>query len=324
MTLSFLSGLGRVGDWVFRRAAMREARARLVQPTPVQERALDQATMLVEVARRVAEPVEALPKGSRPAVLASLYRDAVYWALRACARASDQKDQDDQQGDSDPPGLAAVWAGASPETLLKAAGDEATLASVRNLLVDQSIPAALTATDEDIARARTFSEALLWELDASNRVVERVHVQRWTRVSLVLVVCVVAVLGMRALLRGPNLASAKLFKTSSSFPDCTAPNKCADLLFHTQPQESPWAVFDLGSVKTVRRVEVTNRSDCCADRAIPLIVEVSVDDKRWVQVARRDTAFAQWNADFPKQRARYVKFRVPRNSVLNLDDVVIR
>ena len=102
------------------------------------------------------------------------------------------------------------------------------------------------------------------------------------------------------------------------------PNHCGDLFFHTQPQDSPWIDFDLGAVKSVHRVEVTNRSDCCQERAIPLIVEVSVDDKQWIQVARRDTDFAAWTATFPKQKARYVRFRVPRSTTLHFDDVVIR
>ncbi|MBC8131732.1 MAG: discoidin domain-containing protein, partial [Deltaproteobacteria bacterium] len=166
--------------------------------------------------------------------------------------------------------------------------------------------------------------ALLWDLEGPVRRIEHLQVQRWTRVALVLVVLALAGLGARALLRGPNLAKAKVFKTSSAFPGCTPPNQCSDIFFHTEQQESPWIDFDLGGVKAIRQVEVTNRSDCCAERAIPLIVEVSVDDKQWIQVAKRDTDFSFWKATFPKQKARFVRMRVPRLTSLHFDDVAIR
>ena len=89
-------------------------------------------------------------------------------------------------------------------------------------------------------------------------------------------------------------------------------------------QENNWIDFDLGSVKPVHQVEVTNRSDCCQERAIPLIVEVSVDEKQWIQGARRDTDFSFWKASFPKQKARSVRLRVPKMSALHFDDVAVR
>jgi hypothetical protein len=77
-------------------------------------------------------------------------------------------------------------------------------------------------------------------------------------------------------------------------------------------------------VKTVKRVEIKNRTDCCGDRAVPLVVEVSQDDKTWTQVARREAEFADWTAKFPKTKARYVRLRVARVAMLHLDEVKIR
>jgi hypothetical protein len=149
-------------------------------------------------------------------------------------------------------------------------------------------------------------------------------VQRWTRVAAVAVVLLAAVFGVRYAVRRPNLVGARVFKTSTAYPECTAPNKCADIFFHTLPQNEPWIDFDLGSVKTIKRVDVRNRSDCCSERAVPLIVEISKDDKTWVQVARRDTDFSGWSANFPAQKARYVRLRVPRSTTLHLEDVAVR
>lgn len=271
--------------------------------------------MLVEVARRVAEPVEALPAGSRPAVLLSLYRDAAYWALTA--------EQVRRGGAMPSADSDALWSGTDPALLQKAAGDETRLAAVRASL-ERPRAESLDATEADVAAARSFVENLLWELDTPARAIERLQVQRWTRVAAVAALLVAALFGIRYAVRGPNLVRARVFKTSSALPECTAPNKCADIFFHTLVENEPWIDFDLGAVKTISRVEVRNRTDCCSDRTVPLIVEISKDDKTWKQVARRDTAFTDWTATFPMQQARHVRLRIPRSSALHLEDVSVR
>ena len=52
-------------------------------PDDPREAAARQARLVLEVARRTAEPAEALPPGAQPAVVLALYRDAIYWALAA-------------------------------------------------------------------------------------------------------------------------------------------------------------------------------------------------------------------------------------------------
>lgn len=309
--------LNRLGDFVFRTAALREARARVGRPSEGYLRAVDQVKMVVEVARRVAEPVEALPRGSRPAVLLPLYRDAVYWALGA------EFVRHDPAGVL-PSDLGTLWAGADAARLANAAGGEATLTRLHALLVERTAAQLLDATDDDVSRARTFAENLLWELDTPARTVERLQVQRWTRVAAVVLVVLVGGYALRAALRGPNLVAARVFKTSSSLPECSPPNKCGEIFFHTQAQDQPWIDFDLGAVKKVRQVELRNRADCCSDRAVPLVVEVSTDDQNWTQVARRDTDFTTWSTSFTPRQARFVRLRVARASSLHLEDVQVR
>jgi hypothetical protein len=309
--------INRFGNLILRTTALREARQRVGRPTDGYKRAVEQVKMLVEVARRVAEPVEALPRGSRPAVLLTLYRDAVYWALAA--------EQLRHDGAAVPaPDLAGLWAAADQARLLKAAGSEPALTATRAALLERSASDLLTATEEDVSRARVFAENLLWELDTPTRNVERLQVQRWTRIVAVALVLVGIGAGLRLALRGPNLVANRVFKTSSSLPECTPPNRCADIFFHTLPQDNPWIDFDLGAVKTVKKIEVRNRTDCCSERVIPLIVEVSVDDQKWVEVAKRDKEFTEWSTSFPAKKARYVRLRIPRSSVLHLEDVAIR
>jgi hypothetical protein len=309
--------VNRFGDLILRTTPLREARLRVGRPAEAYKRAVAQVKILIEVARRVAEPVEALPRGSRPAVLLTLYRDAVYWAITA--------EQLRHDGAAVPMAdLQTAWAASDQARLLKSAGSESALAAVRASLVERSPAELLAATDDDVARARVFAENLLWELDTPTRTVERLLVQRWTRLIGVAVVLVAIVAGVRVALRGPNLVAARVFKTSSTLAECTPPNRCADIFFHTQPQDNPWIDFDLGAVKTVKKIEVRNRTDCCSERAVPLVVEISVDDQKWVEVARRDKEFTDWSATFPAKKARFVRLRIPRSSVLHLEDVAVR
>jgi hypothetical protein len=96
------------------------------------------------------------------------------------------------------------------------------------------------------------------------------------------------------------------------------------MLFHTREEDHPWFEIDLGSPTTFSRVDVENRSDCCADRAIPLIVQVSSDRHTWKEVARRTDSFATWHAKFEAQTARYVRLEAQRRTFLHLDSVEVR
>jgi hypothetical protein len=102
-------------EWIFRSAALRDARAAIPSPKEDQGRAVQQARLLVEVGRRVAEPVEKLPVGSENAVLMSVYREAVYWGLAAARPGSAPAD------------VAAAWAEAAPDRLHAVSPDPAAL-----------------------------------------------------------------------------------------------------------------------------------------------------------------------------------------------------
>jgi hypothetical protein len=62
-----------------------------------------------------------------------------------------------------------------------------------------------------------------------------------------------------------------------------------------------------------------NRSDLGPDRAYPVVVEVSKDGKRWKEVARRDTAYSTWRADFAPTTARYVRAKVRKRTWFHLE-----
>jgi hypothetical protein len=312
--MTFRAFLNRMGDWLLRTDAMRTARAAAPDPGSDRARAVEQSRLLVEVARRVAEPPEALPPGARPPILIGLYREAAYWALvggraETAARPAD---------------LKAAWTESDHDSLVRAAGDARTLTDVQRVLLPEGARGFLDETDDEAARARAFAEALVWQLDAPRRQLERVVGQRWSRVVLTGVAVIAAVLGLRALVLGPSLSVGKPFRTSSSWSGCAADPACGGLMFHTNNELNPWVELDLEAVHKIHRIDVTNRTDCCSERAVPLVVQVSTDRVKWTEVGRRDTTFSSWTVKFPPTAARYVKLTVPGQATFHLEEVAVR
>lgn len=125
-----------------------------------------------------------------------------------------------------------------------------------------------------------------------------------------------------------DLASGKKWTASSQTEIWVESGKIVDapgpqVLFHTKEEESPWFMIDLETPTRVASVDVLNRQDCCRERAVPLVVELSNDTKAWREVARRDEVFSQWKASFAAQDARYVRLRVPRKTHLHLQRIGI-
>ena len=128
---------------------------------------------------------------------------------------------------------------------------------------------------------------------------------------------------------GRDLAAGKPWTASSAWVSCIPEKRnCGGLrsgvFFHTNMEHEPWLRIDLGAEHELQRVELNNRLDCCQERAVPLIVELSKDGTSFRTVARRDEVFEVWRAKFPPERARYVRIRVQRYSALHLERVDVR
>jgi hypothetical protein len=297
-------------NWATLRPVLAAARAQLPRPGGRAARAFEQAGLLRAVLGQIAKPNAALPPG-QPAVVLSLLRDLVYWTLVAR-----QSDEDEVALD-----LRAVWNGSPADLLLRAAGSTDDLDALRGLLVDLPTSAMLDARDVDVARARDFAETLYRDLEAPRRRVDRILVRRWFHYAVPVFALALAVY---TIVREPDLAKGKPFKTSSVQPNCAADANCSRLMFHTTQEAQPWVVIDLGAVRRVHRIEVANRVECCQDRAVPLVAEVSADGTTWTEVARRETDFFTWTAKFPPTKARYVKLRASRATMLHLANVAVR
>jgi len=124
-------------------------------------------------------------------------------------------------------------------------------------------------------------------------------------------------------IRGTDFAAGKPWRASSIAYECKpAERSCGGgttaILFHTQEQDQPWVVFDLGSPQKLARVEVVNREDCCGERAAPLVFETSTDGEKFHEVTRTTEPFDVWETTFKPVTARYVRLRVDRRSYLHL------
>jgi hypothetical protein len=303
-----------LAEWFLRRQELQAARAQLPGRDQLAERAFHQARLLREVARQVAAPADELPAGHRAAVLLSLHRDIVYWSLVAGARGELEASR----------GLERIWQQTPHDELLAAAGSERNLEAVHALLGDMPPAASLATTDDDVARVRFFADVLYRRLEVPRRRVARVVAKRWIALTGAAVTAIALAFGIRALVKGPNLARRSQMKVSSALPSCAADFGCADLLFHTNQEDGPWVEFDLGASKKIHVIDVGNRPDCCEERAVPLIAEISTDRITWREIGRQDKDFSRWKLKFPPTTTRYVRLRVPRQTYFGFADVAIR
>lgn len=119
--------------------------------------------------------------------------------------------------------------------------------------------------------------------------------------------------------------------TSSLFaePGCTSPAQtCAEerYFFCTNEEDNPWIRFDLGESRALSGIKIQNRMDCpaCQVRAVPLVVELSLDGEKWNEVARKSEVFDTWSPAFPKTEARWLRLRADKkNTYLHLKQVRI-
>lgn len=311
----------RLLEWLWRSDALTQAREATRSLPKTTRLRLTRARLATELADRVLDPVD--PLSAPAAALAlSIYREAAYWALLA---------QDDTTTASN---VAEAFTLTAPAILRYAAGSDAELQAVRSALAEHSF--ITTAEDEPQASernarlAKAFVHALIARQLGPERALRRVLVQRWLRSTSVALLLLGGALATKATVdrldAPPDLALRKPWRASSKLADCEPENmRCANkrtaIFFHTLEQNDPWLEIDLGAPRRFAAVEVDNRDDCCPDRAIPLIFEVSDNQRVWKKIARRDEPFRSLRQEFSPVTARYLRLRVPRRVAFHLERV---
>lgn len=316
--------LQRIREWFWRSEAIEYVRAQKEPFSTHQQVILQRAKVCADLGDLAFEPTESLPSGAAPAQAISLYREATYWALRTV-----QKEKPEEKA-----GLHTLFEHAQSSILHKAAQDEPTLQLVYTTLVERTFveTAELTTNEQehDARKVQNFVHRLIQQLELYSMTTRQILLQRWSRVGATIFTIIAVVLaGLWFLLRQPNIAANRPWRASSAYSGFplsghTDTKLGYNLMFHTNEEDAPWLEIDLGQPKPIHSVEVTNRKDAYSERAIPLVVEVSLDQNNWLEVARRNENFINWNASFPKTNARYVRLKVAKRACFHLEAVAVR
>lgn len=180
---------------------------------------------------------------------------------------------------------------------------------------------------------RKLSSALTEPLEFEANRIGRVLFIRWARIGA----AAVAALGVVLVAYGayakatakPNLALHRPVTISSQYPgegqdhSLLVDGDTSNLGFHTGGGGNQFCVIDLGAVKAFSKVVVTNRADCCQERAIPLQLEVSDDGVNYRKIAEKREVFDTWNVDKLSVKARYVKLMNLSSNFLHLSEVEV-
>jgi hypothetical protein len=114
----------------------------------------------------------------------------------------------------------------------------------------------------------------------------------------------------------PNLAlhcQVTVSSQSREFPSVGADHSLLvdgdhdNMGFHTESAGQQWAVIDLGSVRKFDKVVVYNRSDGYQDRAVPLRLEVSTNNRDFTLLRERKEVFDTWTAKGLHAEGRYLR-----------------
>lgn len=97
-----------------------------------------------------------------------------------------------------------------------------------------------------------------------------------------------------------------------------------ELVFHTASEPAPWVLIDMHEPRSIHEIILKNRRDCCFERGLPLVVELSLDAQSFTLAGRKDNVFEAWPVRFEPQLARYVRLRSEANTHLHLAQVAIR
>lgn len=322
-------------EWFWQGRALAALRAEGRVGLPRAQELLRRAWVCIEAAERTLRPVPAFLSGPGDAPARELAREAVYWTL--AAEEAIRTRAGGPELDAEPPTLRVLWTRADASLLANAAGGEGAVHALEATLKLESFAEfGELAREEQARQARdltVFARVLATNVEAPRVRLDRLYFRRIFRTGgLFVLFAVVLVLALTARAwqdRERDFARGRPYHTSSQYPGvgCKSPDQdCPEspfFFFHTMEEDRPWIEIDLGGKKHFSAVRIVNREDCCGERAVPLVVEVSNDHKNWREIARRDDTFNTWTKDFPPVSARYVRVSLTKKGILHLRRVAV-
>jgi len=309
------SALARVWEWLWQPHALASAKSRATAITARQRLQVEQARSLFDLGERVRDRITTVTSESTAITAQILFHQASLLALRALT----------PEGDSP----EACWE-ANRGHVAQMAGLDATAEARLNQIFPAPFAADASLSESQInADTELFQRVLgqfVAEVEVPHRQVDVVRGVRALRITLAGLALLalgglVAFSSIKRKFNPPNLLEGKAWHASSSLPNAGPHSICSGtaggFFFHTDNELNPWVQFDLGSVQSVRRVEVANRARF-EGRALPLAIELSMDGKTWLEVARKKETFTSWDVDFAPKDARYLRARAASKTWLHL------
>lgn len=294
-------------DWLLLREAVTRARAEEASTEPTRAAMLRSAHSYADVADALFDSDDKVPL----APVLSLYREAIFLLL--ANNLAGKKS------------LSAAFETAPQSLLADAAQNDPNLARLHHVLaLHSSVGLADAPTPEcrDVAQVTRTSVRAMLDLADASKLRQLLHRRRWRAgfATGALLTALALLVSLAVHLFTPrDLAEGQPWRASSALPAVFT----AKVLFHTKEELSPWFEIDLGRSKRVQSLYIKNRADCCQERALPLVAEVSNDRSNWQVVARRDSLFLLWEPSFPPVDAHYLRLRVLRSTSFHLEQVKV-
>lgn len=310
---SKLSRWARFKEWFWRKQLMQALKERRL--SEVERQALDEAAACHTLAGRTLAGLEPVPASTRDAVA----RPLLLAGIQKCLPRLEQPHATIAELFQD-----SVWC----QRFTDAGIPPALQPSAMQWLLD---PPAGATTRADSERAQRVLGTLLEVRQTEQAAIRRVLWRRVRMLSSALLIALCLAVGIMLLASppdGPDLGAGKPWQASSFYPGFPSsgikPTKpTGGAFFSTGDDTSPWWSIDLGKPTLIESVTLENRGDCCPDRAVPLVIEVSTDGTAWREVARRKDTFRTWAPRFSPTTSRHVRVRSLRRTYLHLKDVRI-
>jgi len=204
---------------------------------------------------------------------------------------------------------------------------QALLSDSRLLVFD-----GLSATDALEKRTEVEAVAIWLRGLVDSRTVQQIKWSRATRLGgIALGVFALVTWGVIAMLSPKNIALGKPVQLSSRRPNCppTAGEaglagsglvdglKGATYDICTNYEVHPWATIDLQKVRSVSKVIVYDRGDCCwGAYDLPSVLDISDDGTNFTEIARRTTPYTAtdpWVIKLERKAGRFIRLRVDSN-----------
>jgi hypothetical protein len=301
--------------WFWCSTEFSRTRSVLAAESAARRRFRTRARMATDFAERASEPQLSNGATNTDAVACELYRQSLYWAILAIKAPEVEDARPELRALLDAPDVRALLGDGPALELLET--EDLTDLSGRPAQEQSRL----------LFTLREAAERALLLLEAPQHELSVLWLKRLVRSSIILIVlalCVVMAFAVRDLReQNADLALNKPWRASSNaVTGCGSPLQFCDdspsYFFHTADEKDPWVEIDLEEAKDFSAVRLIARRDCCFERGLPLVVEVSLDQTKWKQVAKRTETYKSLKLEFPRQHARYVRVRAVGVTMLHL------